>query len=63
MSRAGRRKQQVVPAVDVSARDHLSPQVLDRPARIGQHMFQRAEGRRHSFAFGFVAQVQYAADQ
>ena len=53
----------MISAVDVRVGEHLSPQVLDRPARIGQHMVQRTEGHWRSFDLALVAQVQDAADQ
>ena len=39
----------MIPAVDVSIGEHLIPQLLDWPARIGQHMVKAGEGCRRSF--------------
>jgi hypothetical protein len=53
----------MISAVDVAIGEHLVPQVLDRTARIGQHLVKRGKGRRRSFDFALVAQVQDAANQ
>ena len=53
----------MISAVDVTVREHLIPQLLDRPARISQHLVKRGKGRRRSFDFALVAKMQYAADQ
>ncbi len=49
--------------VDVTVNQHLIPQLLDRPARIGQHLVKRAEGLWRSFDLAFVAQMQNTTDQ
>ena len=49
--------------VDVSIGEHLIPQLLDRPAGVGQHTVKRAEGRWRSFNFGLVAQMQNTTDK
>ena len=44
----------MISAVDMTIGEHLSPQVLDRPARIGQHPVERGKGRWRSFDFALV---------